>query len=244
MTTIFNRPHKRIYLPGVLPNYVEDPRYSNNMVEQIRIVFLYERELIEIFNYVEPVSANMGTYSLMIYQLFMKCCIEFENICKNILEDNQSIANHPTIMDYWKLNNVLLLDKYACRSRLINNVVFQPLKDWANGYSLNWYQDYNKVKHNRTKEFKNANLKNLINSFCSLRIMLCAQYGELSLSNSISKDFIRMTITDDGGDQKFVVQNNSIFDIEFPKKDEYRHCYNFDWNIIKNDGQDFDIYSF
>ncbi len=125
---------------------------------------------------------------------------------------------------------------------MINNVPFNPLKEWNIGYSLSWYKDYNIVKHNRTKQFEKANLSNLVNSFCALRIMLFVQYREFSLTNMVSESFIRMIGPDKNGDDSIMIENDSIFDIKYPERKEYGSEYSFDWNSIKNDRIDFNSY--
>ncbi len=235
-----NRPLKRIWLPGVLPDYVEDLRFSNNMDEQKRLVSIYERELLTIFDYVDPVKNNMSTYSLQIYQLFLKCCTEFENMCKLILSDNgYSLKNNSGIKDYYKINRLMLLDKYTCSSPYIGSQKFTPFIDWTNGHSLNWYQDYNSVKHNRTNEFAKANLNNVINSVAALDVLLYSQYGSCSTARGVVNSRFEIQFEDD-----YLYINNGIFEINRPSNSDYQYNYSFDWNTIKNDGMNFDCFKF
>ena len=144
----YNRPFKRIMLPGVITHYIEDNRYSSNIIEQKRMVNLLEKELIDLFEYIEPSKNNLQVYSLRLYQLFVKISIEFENTCKTILKDNiYNKKGKLIISDYKKLNKIMQLDKYVCTIDLINNIEFKPFEDWGKNNSLKWYQDYNKLKH-------------------------------------------------------------------------------------------------
>lgn len=43
--------------------------------------------------------------------------------------------------------------------------------------SLQWYDDYNKIKHDRELNFNRANMENALTSIVSYAILLLAQYG-------------------------------------------------------------------
>ena len=183
----YDKPFKRIMLPGVVTHYIEDNRYSSNIIEQKRMINLLEKELIDLFEYIEPSKDNLQVYSLKLYQLFVKISIEFENMCKIILKDNiYNKNNNLTILDYKKLNKIMQLDKYICTIDLIDNIKFKPFEDWKKDDNLKWYQDYNKLKHNRTVEFPKASLYNVLISFSALRVLLFAQYGNFSLDTALT----------------------------------------------------------
>lgn len=232
-----NKPYKRIVLPGAETSYIGDIRFSNNLFEQKRVVQLLEEELKEIFKYIEPNVNNYNVYSLKIYELFMKASIEFENICKTILNDNKYSKNSDNlnIIDYKKLNTIMCLSKYSCTMVYMPRDIFRPFEDWDNQDGLNWYRDYNSVKHNRTSEFSKANLKNLILSISALVILMNAQYGNYSLDYSPR---VMIKFSDDDGnldenyDSNFM--NHSIFDIKKPTIDQYNYKYNFNWDELKN----------
>lgn len=230
-------------LPYSDTKYIEDNRYSSNYDNQIRMVFLLEKQLIEIFDYVEPNKDNENNYSLKIYQLFLSVCTEFENMCKLILLDNNynKNENNLNIHDYLKVIKVMKLDLYECSSPITKGIKIKPFSGWRNSKSLKWYRAYNHSKHNREKYFKEANLKNLINALAALRIVLYAQYGNSSTSNGFIKNTFRAKIDDD---YDYIYENNSIFIIIKPADDKYKENYCFNWDSIKNDGLDFEKYDF
>ena len=55
-----------------------------------------------------------------------------------------------------------------------------PFKSWnasSPTKSLNWYDDYNAIKHDREQKFHKATLLNTINAVSAIAILILAQYG-------------------------------------------------------------------
>lgn len=162
---------------------------------------LLEQDLIKTFDYVDPVAQNSKTYSHRYYEIILRAGTEFENVCKQILLLNgftDSQLENTNIEDYFEIVKEFELFDYCFSSPLINdwsipgltgsNVSPYMMWNGCNTYgdvvsnyqssNLNhWYQIYNKVKHNRDKNFELANLENTIFSVVALGILLCSQYG-------------------------------------------------------------------
>ncbi|MBE6156120.1 MAG: hypothetical protein E7161_00020 [Firmicutes bacterium] len=232
-----NKPIKRIILPGVKTDYIENSGYSNNLFEQKKVIQILEEDLKKISEYVEPNEKNFSTYSLKLYELFIKASIEFENMCKQILLDNKydKKITKLDIKDYYKINTLMCLDRYSCSINLIPDKNFIPFENWSKNHVLKWYQDYNKVKHNRTNNFKMANLENVLLSISALRILLYAQYGNFSLDNTLSFDTIKMGAEDSENDNDYLYLNHSLFLIKKPSESDYKYKYNFKWDVIKEE---------
>lgn len=134
-------------------------------------------DLESSFRYVQPCELHLKVYSLRYYELLLRACTEFESICKERIEVLGLSNKKPdklTIEDYY------LLEKQK-QKRLSNYQVIysfdefmfrHPLKAWKETHILNWYQEYNAVKHNRKSKFKNANLVNVLDSLGALFIMI------------------------------------------------------------------------
>ena len=125
------------------------------------------------------------------------------------------------------------LDKYICTIDLINNIEFKPFEDWKKDDSLKWYQDYNKLKHNRTSEFSKANLYNVLISFSALRVLLFAQYGNFSLDNALTPLSTLQFTFEDQNEYDLNYLSQSIFKIIRPDEKYYNCRYNFNWEEIK-----------
>src|SRR5690606_11574118 len=149
---------------------------------------------------IQPHQNNYGTYSHRIFELFLRTCSEFEANCKQILlmnnytKNNKSIEESSDIYrieDYYKINSACKLHEYivkidigsellVIKSYVVWNIEksFKKSKDdkELKYKSLNWYDDYNKVKHDRVNCFKLANLENLLKSISGLQTILFAQF--------------------------------------------------------------------
>lgn len=174
---------------------------------------------------------------------FFRCCTEFENNATAILRDNNysrsggimNVAN-----DYYRINQALKLDKYEIRLNIWENgpLTLIPFQQWGGTVyePLPWYQNYNKVKHNRTLNFHLANFENLLLAAAGLFVTLYAQYAYLAFSPYQS---IGMTGVEDG----FVSGNDCLFEVK-PFNWSAEEMYQFDWNTLKITSNPFDNFSF
>jgi hypothetical protein len=175
----------RPYLSGQYPtledSYLLDPRYASDRVDLTRSYHLLERELYRIFDFVEPADANLACYSHEIYALLLRAATEFEANSKAILRANGYVrpggANW-NVVDYAKLNAAMRLDEYLVSIPVWNGTwrTFKPLTEWSQGHTLNWYKDYNSVKHDRFGNFASATLENAIKAVASVYCLLFAQF--------------------------------------------------------------------
>lgn len=131
-------------------------------------------DLKEILSYIEPVDANLTTYSHRIYELYLRTCTEFESICKDMLIEKKyrGEPSRYTIVDYKKLYDPEKFYKVGLLYWHPNTGVIEPFKNWEINNSLPWYSSYNSVKHNRNRNFAEANMSNLIHSIGALFTIL------------------------------------------------------------------------
>jgi hypothetical protein len=59
-------------------DFPADPRYANDRLELWRAYMLLEKDLLRLFEYVEPTDNNIQTYSHRTYELFLRAATEFE----------------------------------------------------------------------------------------------------------------------------------------------------------------------
>jgi hypothetical protein len=143
------------------------------------------RRLLE---YVEPVDANLDTYSHRLYELLLRACTEFESACKELLiaAGASKKPSDMKIRDYKTLEPSLSLE-----SREVGILVWQPRIAYVkpfDGWStatlpVAWYSAYNKVKHNRNTEFARANLENV-------RCAIAGQFALLAVAGVIDANVL------------------------------------------------------
>lgn len=154
---------------------------------------LIEKDLRVIFEYIEPVSANYSAYSHRTYELFLRMATEFENCVEKYLRVHEpNLRSKPNMTDYIRILNYhpqLKTNKICLKIHIKNlptggldlGVFINPLDEWdqvvfnsqgqQNVRGLDWYQDYNRVKHDRESDFNLANLGNLIKAYYSLVLL-------------------------------------------------------------------------
>lgn len=216
-------------------DYLSDDRFvpKEEITSLITATHLIIRDLYEIYNYIEPCENNLSTYSHRIYELLLRTATEFEANCKGILLANGYNKRSEDLKsnDYFELASVAKLPDYIVEfDRWKSNYFFRPFLDWntTTYKQLSWYKGYNKVKHNRFNNFKEANLQNLMNAIAGLLCILHAQIGEEMSStclNQISEMQSKQNIVSTG---TFVIHAPNFAESE---------QYDFIWNQIKNESE-------
>jgi hypothetical protein len=163
------------YAEGGRSKYVRHPKYAKAPQQYVRAFMLIQKDLLELFGYVEPADVNLNCYSYRIHELHTRTCIEIEANCKAILSENGYIRNRDWNMnDYKKLNLTHRLSSYQIKLPLWygNESPRRPFSAWAAGGPLPWYQAYNQTKHDRHENFEDANFENLLNAVSGLVALL------------------------------------------------------------------------
>lgn len=240
-----SKPYFRIFRPysPLGREYLFDPRFSPDRFSYIHSYHLIESDIKVLFDYISPHDSNLTTFSHRIYELFFRCCTEFENNAKAILSAHgytsgggiMNIAN-----DYFKINRDLKLHEYEVRLNLWDNnpKILKPFVTWSGTtYSpLSWYRDYNSVKHNRSISFHLAKIENLINAAAGLLIILYAQYGYLVFS---PYQIVSQTSRFDD----FETSNDCIFEVKPPNWTDAEK-YDFNWSTLESTPNPFDSLTF
>jgi hypothetical protein len=162
---------------------IDNQNLEKNAIVSFNQASILIRQLNRLFEYVYPDTQNLDTFSNEIRNTLILACTEFESQIKGVLVENSISANsrYFNTSDYVKLKDVLHLDAFEIS---INNFPelkdLNPFKGWdatnPTG-SLNWYDNYNKTKHDRESQFFAASLINCVNAVLANIVMLAAQYG-------------------------------------------------------------------
>ncbi|HEY4195275.1 MAG TPA: hypothetical protein VGM63_07055 [Mucilaginibacter sp.] len=247
------KPYRRIVRPFQALNvtffgnsdetaYVFHNRYASDRFEIIRAYHILEKDLISLFEYIEPTDANLSTYSYRIYELLLRAATEFELNCKYILiANNYNSQGHTNITDYFKINAATRLNEYRLFINIWGNgkKEFRPLSDWTNGHALTWYQAYNSVKHNRKNEFARASLNNLILAVGSVFSLVFAQFNYLLFTQYQATSMFEYE--PNTHEQSSA---NGLFSIIPPQTWTDPEMYDFDWNALRTTADPFTDYAF
>jgi len=230
-------------------DYLKDTRFSEAKNQHIMSYYLIVEDLKRAFEYIEPIEINYDVYSHRLFELLLRVCTEIESIMSELLnvhdyksQKNKSSNYNLKMRDYFELEKHLKLSQYTVKFR--ENQIYAPYAVWneKNFKKLMWYDNYNKVKHNRVNKFDLANLKNVINAVSGLYILLYSQYY-------IHADYIGeegKTVLNIGRNEFFL--GNPPFYKLFYIKDEPvwadTEKYDFDWSALKTTNDAFQKITF
>jgi hypothetical protein len=243
------KPFKRILRPLELSSdkvghlHLVDDRYCSERSQLVHAYHIIESDFKKIFDFVELNDSNKNTFSHRIYELILRTCTEFETNCTGILDDNgYTKSGKLNITDYFKINGASKLSEFEVRLNVWspNPLTIKPFADWnsTSFTTLSWYQNYNSVKHNRNANFHMASLENLINCMAGLYAILASQFAHHIFSP------YQITEAYSNDDDGFISVDTSVFSIKFPKSWDASDVISFDWNILKNDPNPFENYTF
>lgn len=239
-----NRPFKRTYrqfADGAYEwRYVTHPKYASTPLNYLRAFDLIQKDLLDVFQYVEPSDTNLGCYSYRIHELLMRACIEVEANCKAILTENNYVsASKWTMRDYQKIERSHRLSGYRVRLPVWHgpSSEYSPFAPWRDGLTLGWYQAYNEAKHDRHAQFESANLKHLVEAVCALFAILAAQFGQHEFS-----PIMRMTRTHPADGFNLGIGEYLYWRAPTDWPPEQR--YDFDWDKLASEDDPFQTFTF
>ncbi len=140
-----------------------------------------EKDLETCARFVEFCEDNCPTYSLEFARIILASCTEVDAVFKNLCKEIEPRKSPEKIKEYYSI----IHPKYP---KLIEHIIniprfkmfdIQPWKEWTNEKSPDWWTAYNKIKHERDKNFKEANLKNAINSSAALLSLILYYYQKI-----------------------------------------------------------------
>ena len=130
-----------------------------------------EKDLETVSRYIEFNNNNWDTYSIELARLLLTTSAEVDVVIKELCKMLDASAKNNNIIDYKntiKKHLPILFNETVYLNRF--GLKFQPWINWENNDSPNWWQSYNKVKHERNQHYEKANLINTLNSFGALLI--------------------------------------------------------------------------
>jgi hypothetical protein len=165
---------------------VEDTPYFGPFIQSLQHLESLFNDLADLFHVVDPgMDDNLKTHGNAIRDLIILASTEVEAQWRGVLEANGIQKERYSTADYVKLLGAQRLNWYAVK--LVRYPRLRPLapfKSWNAGQptqSLEWYDAYNKVKHDREKNFRDAALMHAIAAVAACVVMLEAQFGRAAL---------------------------------------------------------------
>ena len=193
-------------------------------------------DLENIFRYIEPNYQNLSTYSHKLREILIIACTEVECIMRMICDDNVEEEDIPRnnfykTGDYFNLKEALKLGEWSLELKDYSGLEpFKPFEPWLEKNptkSLFWYDAYNKVKHHREENIREATLFNVLNSVAAIHILNSAQYGPEIYSNQYGNEY-----------SPFDLLSAPYFGIQNVQVMNYLEGYPFEFKPVKFFGRD------
>lgn len=230
------------YSEGGRWQYVTHAKYADSPHQFVNAFNLLQKDLLELFDYIEPSDKNLYCYSYRIQELLLRTCIEIESNFKAIFSENlyKNKRNMNMANDYRKINISHRLSSYQVKLPYWQGTkdTRTPFSPWALGQPLKWYQDYNATKHNRHKSFERASLSSLIDAICGLVVVLSSQFHTYDFSPGDT--LLALEGFGDGLESAI----GGYFRIKFPADWPVAERYNFNWQELKGSSTPFERFDY
>jgi hypothetical protein len=130
-----------------------------------------ETDLVKVARYIEFAEPNFSTYSVELAHLLLAAGSEIDVVLKEICIHFDTGTTATTINGYRTVISERIpgfIDETVHVFRF--KLTLHPWSDWKSRGGPHWWQSYNKVKHERSKYFCEANLKNALNAMAALLV--------------------------------------------------------------------------
>jgi hypothetical protein len=155
------------------------------LAEQSLLLLL--QRLDEVLLFIEPSVQSLETYSHKTRELLILACTEVESSWKHYLRRAgvQEPSNGFTTKHYVRLKEPLFLEEFeVILPRYSSIPQQQPFSGWSATNpttSLDWYNAYNKTKHDRTIHFASASLLNCLKATAANIVLFAVRFGPFRL---------------------------------------------------------------
>lgn len=144
--------------------------------------------LDELLLYIEPDAHGLNAYSHKTRELLILACTEVENTWKHYMRiagASPVNGNDFTTRDYIRLLVPLFLEDFEVTVKPYGAIpALRPFLGWdasAPTRSLNWYDAYNKTKHDRSSHFNEATLHNCLSAIAANLILFSIRFSPFPL---------------------------------------------------------------
>ena len=166
--------------------------------------------------YSDKLCADYGNslcFSDEFVKQYQSVCSEIDVILKVICKEINSKSKADRMDDYTP--EILNIWPNIIKQKVsVKDIELQPFINWSNTpyHSPEWWSSYNHVKHNRNSSYKEANLKNVLNSFAALYILeqyLVKYIGDRDNSYDVPNDISQIFEMVDYDTKEEVIQRNN-----------------------------------
>jgi hypothetical protein len=143
-----------------------------------------EDDLLQTSRYVEFAEANFHVHSIEFARLLLVSASEVDVIAKEFCKLLDPSKKAEDINDYQTIISTYY-PKFSTFELYVPrfNLVSKPWQEWNEGKKIPWWQAYNGVKHERSKNYELATLGNVLSSVAGLFSLSLYYYREIPQSS-------------------------------------------------------------
>ena len=150
-------------------------------------LLLLIQRLDELLLFIEPAPQSLTIHSHKARELLILACTEVKSTWKHYLRRAHVVepSNGYTTNQYVRLKAPLFLEEFEVKMQRYGAVpALRPFFGWSASNpttSLDWYDSYNKTKHDRATHFAAASLLNCIKATAANIILFAVRFGPFRL---------------------------------------------------------------
>lgn len=148
-----------------------------------------EEDLVSLSRYIEFTEENFSAYSLELARILFAAASEIDVVAKQLCNQIDGAHKVGKISDYRRIIRPALPLLENTRASIPRfGLTLNPWEQWQKDSSPVWWKAYNNVKHHRHTNFRDACLKNVLNSVSALFILLIFFYRKESRNARLKPD--------------------------------------------------------
>ena len=225
--------------------YIQHPKFAKDPEHYVRAFVLIQRDLLEIFEYIEPAERNLPCYSFRTHALHMRARIEIEANCTAILKENGygRGGNWNMKDDYQKIQSSHRLSEYEVKFPVWTGVgdTRRPFSPGAPEIRSRGTKPTIRPSMTVTTNSRWPTSRILLEAIAGLVVVLSAQFD----THDFSPAAPGLALSGYGGPP--AGYDNAIggyFLVKFPDNWPTVDRYDFDWDRIKSDADPFANFAF
>lgn len=122
-----------------------------------------EDDLVKCSRFIEFNENNYDAYSIEFARILLASASEFDVVAKMICEEIKPNGNPSNIDQYRDFITDQFPEFYTIEIKIPRYALsFSPWKVWGGDNNPDWWNSYNKVKHQRNNHFSDATLENAL----------------------------------------------------------------------------------
>lgn len=175
----------------------EDIKKENSQFQNdIRQYNILQKNLDNVFNIIEPSKNNKNVFGLELRNIILLSAMEVEVHWQKLLKNNGYEKIKLTTNDYVKLQEFINFNFNFKLNYHPDFGTITPFIGWnaeKPTNSLEWYETYNKIKHDRGTNLNMASLQQAITSVSAVLTLLYIRYGQKNINEKLQTNIFSTT---------------------------------------------------